>query len=345
MQPQINIQAVPKLFPNARNVDVFFKNAGAGIQRQSTEFADGIVAAGGFATTEVFPRMPHSFGDQYPFANYVTEVSAHPIKRHPAEVKYFTTTLQLNRAYWVTIDRLTQHNADSMVTASHKGDALAVTTSNIDALTLRIGDSPAKGKSVSLVVDGREVSKDALPDVVHLSKQSGQWQIGEWKSEGLTKRHGMQGPLGDAFNSKFLAVYGDGDRDLAIAELDAIRNPPGPLDVHGDFPMKPAPKVTKEDIASSNLILFGSAKTNAVLKRIAKWLPSALLKESTIFVYPNPESPSHYVVVWNGKLLSAPDPGLHAGWVMPLNLLPDYVEVKDGRVAKGGHFDSDWKLQ
>jgi hypothetical protein len=181
--------------------------------------------------------------------------------------------------------------------------------------------------------------------VVHLSKQSGQWQMGEWKSEGLVKRHGVQGPIGDAFNSRFLIVYGDGDRDLAIAELDAIRNPPGPLDLHGDFPMKAASKVTREDIESSNLILFGSAKSNAVLRRIAKSLPSALLKDGTIFVYPNPESPAHYVVAWNAKLLSAPGPGLHAGWVMPLNLLPDYLEVKDGQVVKGGHFDNEWKLR
>ena len=50
------------------------------------------------------------------------------------------------------------------------------------------------------------------------------------------------------------------------------------------------------------------------------------------------------MVVWTAKLLSAPDPGLHAGWIMPLNLLPDYVEVKEGRVASGGHFDNEWKL-
>ena len=81
MAPQVAIQSVAKLYPNARNVDVFFKNAGAGIQRKSTEFADGIVAEGGFATTEVFPRMPHSFGMQYPYANFVTEVTGHPIKR------------------------------------------------------------------------------------------------------------------------------------------------------------------------------------------------------------------------------------------------------------------------
>jgi endo-1,4-beta-xylanase len=345
MAPQIAIVSVPSLYPNARNVDVFFKNAGAGIQRNSTEFADGIAAQGGFATTEVFPRMPHSFGDQYPYANFVPEVIGHPIRRQPAEVKFYTNTLQYNQAYWVTIDRLTRHNADALVTATYRDGAIRVTTTNIDALTLRPGESPVpKGQPTALVVDGNEVLKAALPDVVHLSKQPGQWQIGEWKSGASVKRHGLQGPLGDAFNLRFLAVYGDGDRDLAIAELDAIRNPPGPLDIHGDFPMKAASKVTRQDIESSNLILFGSPKSNAVLKRIAASLPAALMDGGSIFIYPNPENPSRYVVVWSAKLLSAPDPGLHSGWIMPLNLLPDYVRVKDGKVASGGHFDNEWNL-
>ena len=51
---------------------------------------------GGFATTEVFPRMPHSFGMQYPYANFVTEVTGHPIKRKPAvgEILYQHAPLQ-----------------------------------------------------------------------------------------------------------------------------------------------------------------------------------------------------------------------------------------------------------
>ena len=118
MLPQIAIVSPPKLFPNARNVDVFFKNAGAGIQRNSTEYSDGIVAAGGFATTEVLPGMPHDFGRMYHQAAWVTEVIQHPIRRHPVEVKYYTNTLQYNQAYWVTIDRLTKHNADASVTAA-----------------------------------------------------------------------------------------------------------------------------------------------------------------------------------------------------------------------------------
>jgi hypothetical protein len=29
---------------------------------------------------------------------------------------------------------------------------------------------------------------------------------------------------------------------------------------------------------------------------------------------------------------------------MPLLLLPDYIQVNDGKIASGGHFDSDWDL-
>jgi pimeloyl-ACP methyl ester carboxylesterase len=344
MEPQIAIVTPAKLYPNARNVDVFFKNAGAGIQRNSTEYSDGIVAQGGFATVEVLPGMPHSFGEFYHNAAWVTELILHPVRRNPAEVKFYTNTLQWNQAYWVTIDRLTRHNSDASVTASYNEGSLRVTTSNIDALTLRLGDVPApKGASAKLLVDGREVHAGPLSGVVELSKQSGQWNVGPWKSEGLAKRHGLQGPIGDAFNARFLAVYGEGDRDLAIAELDGIRNPIGPFDIHGDFPMKAAAKVTGEDVAHANLILFGTPESNVVLKRIAPELPAALLHAGSIFIYPNPESPSHYVVVWSTKLLGAADPDLRAGWTMPLNLLPDYVQVKGAKIVSGGHFDNEWK--
>jgi hypothetical protein len=62
----------------------------------------------------------------------------------------------------------------------------------------------------------------------------------------------------------------------------------------------------------------------------------------SVFIYPNPESPSHYIVVWQAKLLSTEDMTLRWAWIMPLNLLPDYVWVKDGRITSGGHFDGDW---
>jgi hypothetical protein len=353
MTPQIAIHTPARLYPNARNVDVFFKNAGEGIQRRSTEFTDGIVDEGGFSTTESFPGMPHNFGDMYAYANFVTELIQHPIRRRPSEVKFSTNTLRYNRAYWVTIDRLTRHNADARIVATGNEDTgLRITTTNIDALTIRLDDCPAP-KGTPLVVDGTTVLTSHPGGVVQLSKADGSWKTGPWNSPALTKKHGIQGPIDDAFNSRFLAVYGDSngdaDRDLAIAELDALRNPPSVLDIHGDFPMKPAARVTAQDVASANLILFGTPESNAVLQRIAASLPSTLMQPGddgarSVFIYPNPENPSRYVVVWPSKLLSTAGDTLRNVWIMPVCLLPDFLWVKDGRIISGGHFDSDWKL-
>src|SRR5262249_46363276 len=139
------------------------------------------------------------------------------------------------------------------------------------------------------------------------------------------------------------------DRDLAIAELDALRNPPSVLDIHGDFPMKPASRVTTQDVDSANLILFGTPETNAVLRRIAASLPASLMQTGddgarAIFIYPNPENPARYVVVWPAKVLSIAGGALRSAWILPVCLLPDHLRVKDGTIVSGGHFDSDWKL-
>jgi hypothetical protein len=134
-----------------------------------------------------------------------------------------------------------------------------------------------------------------------------------------------------------------------MAELDAVRNPSTVLDIHGDFPMKPAAKVTTQDVESSNLILFGTPQSNPVIGRIAGSMPSELIQVGddggqSIFVYPNPENPTRYVVVWPTRLLSVAGDDLRYAWIMPLGLLPDHVRVKDGKIVSGGHFDSDWRL-
>lgn len=372
MRPQVAIRTNANLYANARNVPVFFKNAGAGIQGKSTEYTDAIVAQGGFSTSESFPGLPHNFAPQIPYAVFVPEAIQQPLKRNPPEVKFYTNTMQYDHTYWVTIDRLTHHNQDAFITATYddgkprpvpatrpgppappkmtdpRPPSVTVTARNIDAVTLRLaGAAMAEDASAALKIDGSEVLSGQMPKLVHLSKLSGAWRVVEAPPVS-GKKHGMQGPIGDAFNSRFLAVYGEGDRDLAIAELDAIRNPPGSrLSVQGEFPMKAASKITPEDVRSSNLILFGTAGSNALLRRIAGKLPAPLMARAgtgTIFIYPNPENPGRYVVVWTGKLLSAGDGNLARGFLLPVNALPDYVTLRDGKIESGGHFDSDWKL-
>jgi len=95
-RPQVALYTPEKLFPNARNVDVFFKNAGAGIQGDSTRFTDGIVAEGGFSTTEPFPGLEHNFGHLYSYAMFLPQATLHPIARSPAEVKLFFKPIKQN---------------------------------------------------------------------------------------------------------------------------------------------------------------------------------------------------------------------------------------------------------
>ena len=163
----------------------------------------------------------------------------------------------------------------------------------------------------------------------------------------LTKKHGLQGPIDDAFNSRFLAVYGEGDRTSPSPSSTPIRNPPGPLDIHGDFPMKAAAKVTREDIESANLILFGTPESNAVLRRIAPCRPpqASRCAREPIFIYPNPENPARYVVVWPREAAQRRRrrPALRLDHAA---LPAARLRAGEGRrVASGGHFDSDWKLQ
>jgi len=372
MQPQAALFQPDNYFPNARNVLVFMKNAGAGIQKASTRFSDGVVAAGGFATMESFPGMPHHWAPQISYSIFTSAAVIKPINRRPPEVKFFTNTLRYDRAYWVTLDRLIRHNAAARITATFddgkprvqpgggrgrpqrppepdRAPTLTVTTENIDALTLRFAEAGVPADApVALTIDGAAVSAGPLPAVAHLVQNGGKWQFASAPAHS-GKHHGMQGPIGDAFNARFLAVYGEGDLPLARAELDSVRNPPSQLMIHAEFPLKAAAKVTAEDIAGANLILFGTAKTNPLIARLGPKLPAALMTaagegDAVVFVYPNPENPARYVVIWTGPVLSAKlDVPFKAGWMMPLHLLPDYLVAKDGKITQAGHFDRDWR--
>lgn len=371
MLPQIATFRPDNYFPNARNVPVFLKNAGAGIQGNSTHYGDGVVAKGGFATTESFPGMPHHFAPQISYSVFESAAVLRPIPSAPREVKFVTTNLRYDRAYWVTLDRLDQSPAETRVTAAYddglplplppgrrgpprsseppRSPTLSVTTKNVDGLTLRLREAGiAAGDVPPLLIDGTALTLPAEAEVVHLVKSAGHWQLATAPATS-GKRHGLTGPIGDAFNGKFLALYGSGDLPLARAELDAIRNPPSQLVIQAEFPLKAAERVTAADLADSNLILFGTPKTNPLLARLAPRLPANLIAEveqgaTVVFVHPNPENPARYVVVWTGRVLSAPlEPKLEAGWMQPLNLLPDFLVARDGRVVSAGHFDREWK--
>ncbi|HRP04380.1 MAG TPA: alpha/beta hydrolase-fold protein, partial [Opitutaceae bacterium] len=286
--PQVAAFRPDNLFPNARNVPVFMKNAGAGIQKNSTKFSDGVVAAGGFATMESFPGMPHHFAPQFSYAAFMGEATLRPIERQPREVRFYTTTLRYNRAYWVSLDRLERSPAESRVVATYDDGLPKPVPGRRDQprlparpATLRRAGDPDGGWSGRLL---RAAARRAA------SRKGGR----EMARGGGARFVGQAPRLAGTGRGCIQWSVPRGLWGRRPAARPGVRNPPSQLVIQAEFPLKAAARVTADDIAGSNLILFGTPKTNPVLARLAPKLPASLLQaaengNAVVFIHPNPE--------------------------------------------------------
>src|SRR5262249_14967216 len=125
-------------------------------------------------------------------------------------------------------------------------------------------------------LDGPLVQSDRSY-TVHLLRRGETWEVGE-SGERLRKRHGLQGPIDDAFMDSFLFVRPTGkaareavDRWVASEMARAVEH--WRRHFRGEVRVKDDTQVTDADMASSNLVLWGDPQSNAVLKRIADRLP------------------------------------------------------------------------
>src|SRR5581483_5309967 len=138
---------------------------------------------------------------------------------------------------------------------------VTVTTKNVSAITLT---PPGLSK---VVLDGQELA--AAP---HYRKVEGRWAAGA--PEGLAKRHGLQGPIDDAFMDSFVMVTPTGkpmnekvgawvasEQERAISLWRRF--------FRGDARVEKDDAVTDAQIAESNLVLWGDPSSNRILAKIA----------------------------------------------------------------------------
>jgi dienelactone hydrolase len=186
--------------------------------------------------------------------------------------------------------------------------------------------------------------------------------------EPLKKTAQVYGPVIDAFDKPFLFVISTAGRDSKSIELqDAARRAAEAQArdwtqrANGIVQIKQDMEVTRDDIASRNLILFGNARTNRLIAQINDELPikfnvaglvvgeHAITGEDLglIMAVPNPLNAKRYVVIVGG---TTPQSFETAGR-LPLTDLPDYVIFdrqtlagKDVNYVGGGFFDKFWHL-
>src|SRR5437867_1089515 len=141
---------------------------------------------------------------------------------YPRKVKFTTWTLAYNRMNWVTIDALGKHweraRMDAEIVGSSGEAAVNVITQNVTAFTLEMGPGGCPldvTRGPVVTVDGQKVTAPGPGSdrswAAHFRKSGARWSIdivnnAGSDAPGLHKRHGLQGPVDDAFLDSFIFV-------------------------------------------------------------------------------------------------------------------------------------------
>lgn len=283
-------------------------------------------------------------------------------RQSPDHLRFLTYTTRYNRSHWATLDGLEKHYERAEINAKRSADRTQydIATKNLTRLILR-----ETQRLSALKLDGQPVSVvKPAPEIV-LEKTGGVWRQAQLaEPAGLRKRHGLQGPIDDAFLEPFLIVRPTGTPWNPAANRQALQilerfDRQYQLAFRGHMRMKDDKDVTAEDFEKYHVVLFGDPGSNRWIAKLDGNLPLGWNKESVTlgaqrfaaaevlpaFIYPNPLNPSRYVVVNSGITANWED------WAGDFST-PQYgdfailrtseKEVPD--VAYAGIFDEAWKL-
>jgi hypothetical protein len=353
-------------------------------QKQASDMMDKAMTAVGLKMERLIgPGTKHAYekNTRVQLDKRLAEIVALGRNPMPEKIRFTTWTLRYNRMFWVTVDGLGKHWERARVEAAITGqNAVDVKTSNVTALTL---DFPAAishfapDSKVSITLDGVK-QEDATTNQqkgLHVAyvKQGDTWRVvasdGAQAEAGLKKRHGLQGPIDDAFMEPFVIVRPTGkamnEKTGAWANEEcehAIAH--WQKQFRGEALVRKDSDVADADIANSNLVLFGDPSSNAILAKIADKLPikwsdgKIVVGEKTFdaahhmpaMIFPNPLNPQRYVVLNSGVTFREFD---YMNNARQTPKLADYAVIDvdfpvtakaPGKIVEGGFFDEEWKL-
>jgi hypothetical protein len=291
--------------------------------------------------------------------------------RDPKRLRFATYTLKYPKVAWLTVGRLTEHYRRAEVDAEIEDRRVVVhRAENVNVLGLdrRIGDRAViEGRELPL---GRAAGGDS--QIVYFQRSDGSWRVmDDDKSRVFEanaergKRHGLQGPIDDAFTGPFLCVRGSGTpwspavARWADARLERFRDDWANY-LHGEVRIKADTEVTPADVASYNLILFGDPGSNRLIADVLDGLPLAWTRASVTLagqtyaaadhapalIAPNPKNPRRYVVVNSGHTFGAADfEGTNARLFPRLGDFAVFrIDDRDATPLASGYFDEGWSL-
>ena len=309
----------------------------------------------------------------------------------PASVDFTTYSLRYNQCHWITIHGLIEHWKPARVRAEIKDGWLALDTENVADLEVRfepgmwppgilpvsrvvlvedhVGDDdkdfdvapPRPGTDGSWTYRIHSAFSDDLGE--HITK-------GPLQTTGLRKRHGLQGPIDDAFMDSFLLVKPTGKPlneavgKWAESEFNhAVTH--WREQMRGDARVKSDSEITDADIAAHNIVLWGDPQSNSLMAKVLPKLPVQWSAEGLtvngrkyeagsrvpVLIYPNPLNPNRYVVL-NSSFTYREYDYLNNARQTPK--LPDWAVIDittpvssryPGKVEAAGFFDESWRFK
>jgi dienelactone hydrolase len=354
-------------------------------QKQASDEMDAAMRAEGLTLERLIgPGTKHEYHKETKreLDRRLTEYAARGRNPVPPKLRFTTWTLRYNRMHWVTVDAMERHWARARVDAELKDGAIEATTRNVSAVTFNLpasgGPFPA-GAEPAVVIDGVRVAGPkvvaAQPWSVRLIKDGPGWRAagndepGSASGHPLRKRHGLQGPIDDAFLDRFIFVLPTGNplnekvgHWAATESEHAIQH--WRKQFRGEAIVKRDADITEADIADSNLVLWGDPSSNRLMARVMDKLPLRWTADQVelgdahfpaashlpVMIYPNPLNPRRYVVLNSGFTFREFD---YLNNARQVPKLPDYAMIDvdvpssatwPGGVVKAGFFGERWEL-
>lgn len=348
-------------------------------QKQAADVMARALRAQGMELTHLIgPKTGHRYHPEVRdlVDQKVSQIAAIGRRRLPRTLHFVTYTLRYNKCAWLTIDALEEHWEQARVDAELSNRGVRLTTGNVAAFTLRLPPGAAPFDPIApvrITIDDQQIAGGRVQSdrswETKLYLRSGRWTT-EPTTPGLSKRHGLQGPIDDALMDSFLFVRPTGDGSHEAAEKWS-RSELQRAIVHwrrhfrGDVQVKDDVAIDDKDIRNHHLILWGTPQSNALTKKIVSELPIQwngdkivarghsydAASHAVILVFPNPLNPDRYIVL-NSSFTFRDYAYLNNARQTPK--LPDWAIVDlsvapgsqwPGRIVDAGFFDEQWQVK
>ncbi|MES2695055.1 MAG: hypothetical protein V4773_16400 [Verrucomicrobiota bacterium] len=343
-------------------------------QKEASDLMEKAFAENGLKLERfIGPQTAHKYHDETKaaLAKRFEELLAKGRDPNPREVRFSTYTLRYPESSWLRIEGMEKQWERADITGRIEGSNaetnIVINTRNVTALRIA-GEATGERLPPGLItIDGQEILNPHRHRSYPFAKIDGRWKYTSLPAA-PRKGPGLTGPVDDAFYEPFLFVRPTGKAlhpELGTwveSELTAARNLWRDV-FRGDARIKSDKEITDADIAAHNLILWGDASSNALIKRLLPQLPlqwdaKALVfrgktydakTHAPILIFPNPLNPQRYIVLNSGIDFRADGYGNNA---LQTSKLPDYAIIDlrtppgprwPGKIVTAGFFDESWK--